>query len=70
MIARTGRAGDNGRKLLNLRKRISRQGVRPACGSGNFLVIAYQEMRAIESRDQSATGRDASEIEILEQLRD
>ena len=43
-------AGDSPRKLLNLRKRISRIRVfDPACGSGNFLVIAYKEMRAIES---------------------
>ena len=42
-------AGDNARKLLNLRKRISNIRVfDPACGSGNFLVIAYKEMRAIE----------------------
>jgi len=40
----------NPRKLLNLRKRISKIRVfDPACGSGNFLVIAYKEMRAIES---------------------
>jgi hypothetical protein len=43
-------AGDNSRKLVNLRKRISRIRVfDPACGSGNFLVIAYKEMRQIES---------------------
>lgn len=43
-------AGDNPRKLLNLRKRLARIRVfDPACGSGNFLVIAYKEMRAIES---------------------
>ena len=42
-------AGDNGRKLLNLRKRLSRIRVfDPACGSGNFLVIAYKQMREIE----------------------
>ena len=42
-------AGNNARKLLNLRKRISKIRVfDPACGSGNFLVIAYKEMRAIE----------------------
>ncbi len=42
-------AEDNARKLLNLRKRISNIRVfDPACGSGNFLVIAYKEMRAIE----------------------
>lgn len=52
-------AGDNGRALLNLRKRMSKIRVfDPACGSGNFLVIAYKEMRAIEAeinkrRDES-----------------
>ena len=43
-------AGDNARMLLNLRKRMARIRVfDPACGSGNFLVIAYKEMRAIEA---------------------
>jgi hypothetical protein len=43
-------AGDNGRKLLNLRNRIATIRVfDPACGSGNFLVIAYKEMRTIEA---------------------
>lgn len=43
-------AGDNARMLLNLRKRIAKIRVfDPACGSGNFLVIAYKEMRAIEA---------------------
>ena len=43
-------AGDNGRKLLNLRNRLAKIRVfDPACGSGNFLVIAYKEMRAIEA---------------------
>ena len=43
-------AGDNGRMLLNLRKRMSKIRVfDPACGSGNFLVIAYKRMRAIEA---------------------
>jgi hypothetical protein len=42
-------AGDNSRKLANLRTRMSKIRVfDPACGSGNFLVIAYKEMRAIE----------------------
>lgn len=42
-------AGDNARKLRNLRKRMSVIRVfDPACGSGNFLVIAYLQMRAIE----------------------
>ncbi|MGE7052367.1 class I SAM-dependent DNA methyltransferase, partial [Paenibacillus glucanolyticus] len=43
-------AGDNPRMLLNLRKRLSKIRVfDPACGSGNFLVIAYKQMREIES---------------------
>ena len=43
-------AGTNSRKLLNLRNRIARIRVfDPACGSGNFLVIAYKEMREIEA---------------------
>ena len=43
-------AGDNLRKLLNLRNRMAKIRVfDPACGSGNFLVIAYKEMRAIEA---------------------
>jgi hypothetical protein len=42
-------ADDNKAKLLNLRKRMARIRVfDPACGSGNFLVIAYKQMRAIE----------------------
>ncbi|TPN35985.1 DNA methyltransferase [Mesorhizobium sp. B1-1-6] len=48
--ARLEEAGDNSRMLLNLRKRIAKIRVfDPACGSGNFLVIAYKEMRAIEA---------------------
>ncbi|PKY11203.1 lactate dehydrogenase [Acidithiobacillus marinus] len=48
--AKLEEAGDNPRILLNLRKRMARIRVfDPACGSGNFLVIAYKEMRAIEA---------------------
>ncbi len=48
--AKLEEAGDNPRMLLNLRKRMARIRVfDPACGSGNFLVIAYKEMRAIEA---------------------
>ncbi|TDM06108.1 MAG: lactate dehydrogenase [Ideonella sp. MAG2] len=48
--AKLQEAGDNPRMLLNLRKRMARIRVfDPACGSGNFLVIAYKEMRAIEA---------------------
>ncbi len=43
------KAGDNQRKLLNLKKRLCRIRVfDPACGSGNFLVIAYKELRKME----------------------
>jgi hypothetical protein len=48
--ARLEETGDNARKLLNLRQRIARIRVfDPACGSGNFLVIAYKQMREIEA---------------------
>lgn len=50
-------AGDNKRKLDNLRKRISKIRVfDPACGSGNFLVIAYKEMRSIEAKINAYCG--------------
>lgn len=49
--AKLEEAGDNARMLLNLRKRMARIRVfDPASGSGNFLVIAYKEMRAIEAK--------------------
>lgn len=45
-----GKTPGSARKLLNLRNRLARIRVfDPACGSGNFLVIAYKEMRAIEA---------------------
>lgn len=48
--ARLQEAGNNARKLLNLRQRIAHIRVfDPACGSGNFLVIAYKQMREIEA---------------------
>ncbi|KZB67198.1 DNA methyltransferase [Thalassospira sp. MCCC 1A02491] len=50
-------AGDNTRKLRNLRNRMARIRVfDPACGSGNFLVIAYKEMRAIEAEINKRCG--------------
>ena len=60
-------ARDNPRTLLNLRKRIARIRVfDPACGSGNFLVIAYKEMRAIEAEINQRRGEPdrVSEIPI------
>ena len=58
-------AGDNPRKLLNLRKRMARIRVfDPACGSGNFLVIAYKQMRAIEAEINQRRGEAAIKSEI------
>ena len=58
-------AGDNARMLLNLRKRIAKIRVfDPACGSGNFLVIAYKEMRAIEAEINRRRGEPDRRSEI------
>lgn len=58
-------AGDNGRKLLNLRNRMARIRVfDPACGSGNFLVIAYKEMRAIEVEINKRRGEEDRRTDI------
>lgn len=58
-------AGDNKTKLLNLRKRMSRIRVfDPACGSGNFLVIAYKQMRAIEAEINRRRGEPDLRTEI------
>lgn len=58
-------AGDNSRMLLNLRKRLSRIRVfDPACGSGNFLVIAYKEMRAIENTINERRGEHERKSDI------
>src|SRR5207253_156847 len=65
--AKLEEAGENARKLLNLRQRIARIRVfDPACGSGNFLVIAYKEMRAIEAaiNRRRAEGDRRSEIPL------
>lgn len=58
-------AGDNPRMLLNLRRRIARIRVfDPACGSGNFLVIAYKQMREIESLINERRGERGRNSEI------
>ncbi|MFO0531056.1 class I SAM-dependent DNA methyltransferase [Brevundimonas sp.] len=58
-------AGDSPKKLLNLRKRMARIRVfDPACGSGNFLVIAYKEMRAIEAEINKRRGEPDRRSEI------
>jgi hypothetical protein len=59
------RAGDNKQKLLNLRKRMSNIRVfDPACGSGNFLVIAYKQMREIEFAINKRRGEESIRSEI------
>lgn len=63
--AKLEEAGDNPRILLNLRKRISRIRVfDPACGSGNFLVIAYKQMREIESAINERRGEEGRKSDI------
>lgn len=63
--AKLAEAGDNSRKLLNLRNRISKIRVfDPACGSGNFLVIAYKEMRRIEAEINQRRGEANRSSEI------
>jgi hypothetical protein len=58
-------AGNNPRMLLNLRKRMSKIRVfDPACGSGNFLVIAYKEMRAIDAEINRRRGEPDRRTEI------
>jgi hypothetical protein len=59
-------AGANKRKLQNLRKRMARIRVfDPACGSGNFLVIAYKQMREIERRIVVQLNDGADTVEAL-----
>lgn len=58
-------AGDNARKLLNLRNRMAKIRVfDPACGSGNFLVIAYKEMREIEAEVNRRRGESERKSDI------
>ena len=58
-------ASDNERKLLNLRRRMARIRVfDPACGSGNFLVIAYKKMREIEAEINRRRGESSLGSEI------
>ena len=58
-------AGTNSRKLLNLRNRMARIRVfDPACGSGNFLVIAYKQMREIEAEINRRRGEEDRRTDI------
>ena len=62
---RLDEAGDNPRKLQNLRSRMSKIRVfDPACGSGNFLVIAYKQMREIEAVVNKRRGEQERRSEI------
>lgn len=63
--AKLAEAGENPRMLLNLRKRMAKIRVfDPACGSGNFLVIAYKEMRSIEAQISERRGEKNLRSEI------
>ena len=63
--AKLEEADENARTLLNLRKRMSKIRVfDPACGSGNFLVIAYKEIRAIEAEINRRRGEPDLRTEI------
>lgn len=58
-------SGDNKAKLLNLRRRMAHIRVfDPACGSGNFLVIAYKEMRKIEAEINRRRGEEDRKSDI------
>ncbi|WP_255440746.1 DNA methyltransferase [Paracoccus sp. MC1854] len=58
-------AGESPRKLLNLRNRMSKIRVfDPACGSGNFLVIAYKQMREIEAEINRRRGEPQRHTDI------
>jgi hypothetical protein len=58
-------AENSPQKLLNLRKRIARIRVfDPACGSGNFLVIAYKQMREIEADINRRRGEKGRKTDI------
>lgn len=63
--ARLAEADNNPRTLLNLRKRMAKIRVfDPACGSGNFLVIAYKAMREIEAEINKRRGEPEIRSEI------
>jgi hypothetical protein len=65
LSARLEEAGKNSRKLLNLRTRMAKIRVfDPACGSGNFLVIAYKAMREIEAEINKRRKEDGRKSEI------
>lgn len=63
--AKLEEAEDNPRTLLNLRKRLAHIRVfDPACGSGNFLVIAYKQLREIENTINERRGEPGRKSDI------
>lgn len=59
----------NPKKLEALRKRISQIKVfDPACGSGNFLIIAYKELRRLENAILEALDTGTLQTEVLGSL--
>lgn len=63
--AKLEEAGDNPRMLLNMRKRLARIRIfDPACGSGNFLVIAYKQLREIENMINERRGEPERKSDI------
>ena len=59
----------NPKKLESLRKRISQIRVfDPACGSGNFLIIAYKELRRLENAILEALDTGTLQTEVLGSL--
>ena len=58
-------AGEHKGKLLALRRRMAHIRVfDPACGSGNFLVIAYKELRKIEAEVNRRRGEEDRKSDI------
>ena len=63
--AQLEKAGNSPQQLGKLKKRMAHIRVfDPACGSGNFLVIAYKKMRDIEHRANLAAGWGSMESDI------
>ena len=59
-------AGDSKKKLKTLRARIAKIRVfDPACGSGNFLVIAYKELRALEAKINAYSGEADRRLSLI-----
>jgi len=63
--AKLEQAGENKGELTKLRNRLKKIRVfDPACGSGNFLVIAYRELRQIEAEINRRYGEPGRKTEL------